>query len=61
MIFLMSVPRERERERERGFDGVPMEGMFVEIDRGWWGSGTWKKTINVHIFNTQICLRICTG
>ena len=21
------------REKERGFDGIPMEGMFVEIDR----------------------------
>ena len=32
-----------------------MEGMFVEMDRGG-VSDTWRKTINVHIVNTQICL-----
>ena len=37
-----------------------MEGMIVEMDRSGI-SDTWKKTINVHIVNTQICLRIFTG
>ena len=37
-----------------------MEGMFVEMDRGE-VSDTWKKTTNVRIVNTQICLGICTG
>ena len=32
-----------------------MEEMFVEMDRGG-VSDTWKKTINVRIVNTQICL-----
>ena len=34
--------------------------MIVEMDRSGI-SDTWEKTINVHIVNTQICLRICTG
>ena len=37
-----------------------MEGMIVEMDRSGI-SDTREKTINVHIVNTQICLRICTG
>ena len=48
----------------RGLGGILMEGMFVEMDRGGGGGGgsdTWKKTINVGIVNTQICLGICTG
>ena len=36
------------------------EGMIVEMDRSGI-SDTWEKTINVHIVNTQICLRISTG
>ena len=43
---------------EKGLDGIPMEGMSVEMDRVGWGSDTWKKTINVRIVNTQIFLRI---
>ena len=39
---------------EGGLDGIPMEGMFVKMDRSGWGSDTWKKTINVRIVNTQI-------
>ena len=42
----------------RGLGGIPME--FVEMDRGG-VSDTWKKTINVCIINTLICLGICTG
>ena len=30
-------------EGARGLDGIPMEGMFVEINRVGWGSDTWKK------------------
>ena len=66
MIYIMNFFNECSRGRglggKRGLGGSPMEGMFVEMDRGWeWGSDTWKKTINVRIVKTQICLRICTG
>ena len=43
---------------ERGLNGIPMERMFVEMDRGGWGSDTWKNIINVRIVNTQICLHL---
>ena len=38
-----------------------MEGIFVESDRGGDGVLTHGKRHHVHIVNTQICLRICTG
>ena len=37
-----------------------MEGIFVEMDRGGRGVLTYGKR-HVHIVNSQICLRICTG
>ena len=42
-----------EAERFRWYSD---RGMFVEMDRG--GVLTWKKTINVRIVHSQICLRI---
>ena len=60
-LLLMSIPRGcggGGGGGGRGLGGIPME--FVEMDRGG-VSHTWKKTTNVRIINTLICLGICTG
>ena len=51
----MRVPRGWDGG-ERGFGGIPMEGCLWK----WIGVGSdiWKKTINVRIVHSQICLRI---
>ena len=55
-LLLMSVPR-WWGGGERGFRWYSDGGMLVEIDRS--GVLTYgKKTINVRIVHSQICLRI---
>ena len=44
----------------RGLGGIPMEGLFVKMNRGG-VSDTWEKTISVRIVKTQICRGMCTG